>query len=87
MALSSSAVGMRIVERLEIFDIIFDIVFHLSTIGTAQADDPFALRLGQQMPRSTGFRFAERAQSFATRRTQTVHQPTPVRLPSQGRLP
>ncbi len=36
MALSSSAVGMRIVGRLEIFDI----VFHLSTIGAAQADDP-----------------------------------------------
>lgn len=36
MALSSSTVGMRIVGRLEIFDI----VFHLATIGAAQADDP-----------------------------------------------
>ena len=35
MALSSSAVGIRIVGRLEIFDI----VFYLATIGAAQTDD------------------------------------------------
>ena len=35
MALSSSTVGMRMVGRLEIFDI----VFYLATIGTAQTDD------------------------------------------------
>ena len=35
MALSSSAVGIRIVGRLKVFDI----VFYLAPIGTAQADD------------------------------------------------
>ncbi|WP_180125775.1 hypothetical protein [Rhodoferax sp. BLA1] len=35
MALSSSAVGIRIMERLENFDI----VFCLATIGPAQTDD------------------------------------------------
>lgn len=35
IALSSSAVGMRIVGRLEIFDIVFD----LAAVGTAQTDD------------------------------------------------
>jgi hypothetical protein len=35
MALSSSAVGMRIVGRLEIFDIVLD----LAAVGTAQTDD------------------------------------------------
>jgi hypothetical protein len=36
MALSSSALGIRTVGSLDIFDI----VFHLATIGTAQTDDP-----------------------------------------------
>ena len=36
MALSSSALGIRTVGRLEIFDI----VFHLATIDTAQTDGP-----------------------------------------------
>jgi hypothetical protein len=36
MALSSSALGIRTVGRLEIFDI----VFRLATIGTEQTDGP-----------------------------------------------
>ena len=35
MALSSSAVGIKTAERLDIFDI----VFYLATIGAAQTDD------------------------------------------------
>ena len=48
MALSSSAVGMRIVGRLEIFEI----VFYLATIGAAQTDDssPFAREALQDRP-------------------------------------
>jgi hypothetical protein len=36
MARSSSSVGMTMAVRLDVFDI----VFHLASVGSAQADDP-----------------------------------------------
>ena len=54
MALSSSEVGMRIVGRLEIFDI----VFHLAMIGMAQTDDSsrFTTVYKRHVGQNPGFR-------------------------------
>ena len=54
MALSSSAVGIRIVERLDVFDI----VFYLATIGAAQTDDSsrFATVYKRHVVQDFGFR-------------------------------
>jgi len=54
MALSTCSVGIRIVGRLAIFDI----VLHLATIGTAQTDDPshFASLYKHHAVQNFGFR-------------------------------
>jgi hypothetical protein len=56
MALSSSALGIRTVGSLDIFDI----VFHLATIGTAQTDDPsrFTTVYKRHVVQDFGFRFS-----------------------------
>jgi hypothetical protein len=54
MVLSSSTVGIRTVGRLAIFDI----VFHLASIGTAKADKPshFATIYKRHVVQDFGFR-------------------------------
>lgn len=70
MTLSSSAVGMRIVGRLEIFDVIL-----ISRRLALRRLMMLRIRHGRQMPRSTGFWFWVRGRSCASRLLEPVINP------------
>ena len=67
--------------------VILDIVFHLSTIGAAQADDPshFASINKGNVVQDPGFRCERDHARLAILGTDRLPRPTP--LPSRARLP